>query len=109
MRPVFLARSLPSCSVITMDDRVELEKICDALKHGSNDQRLCLLVEDIHGRQKLWQLRSELRELPMLDSMPPASLESLLLAETRLSLRDKHRLALILSHSLLQYHDSAWL
>ena len=109
MNLVHLARSLWLDSVTAMDDCVDLEKICDALKSGSNDQRLRLLVEDLNGRQKLWQLRSEPRQLPILDSIPPASLESLLLAKTRLSLRDKRRLALILSHSLLQYHESAWL
>lgn len=92
-----------------MEDRVDLKEICDALEKGANDQRLHLLVEDINGRHKLWRLRSQPRKLHILDSIPAASLESLLLEQTRLGLRDKRRLALILSHSLLQYHDSAWL
>lgn len=92
-----------------MDDRVELEKICDALRGRSNDQRVHLLVEHLNGQQKIWQLRSQPRELRVIDSKPPASLERLLQADVRLGLRDKRRLALILSHSLLQYHDSSWL
>lgn len=92
-----------------MEDRVDLEKICDAIQDGSNDQRLHLLVEDQNGRHKLWQLRSQPKKLDILDSIPASSLESLLLAKTRLGLRDKRRLALVLSHSLLQYHDSVWL
>ena len=104
-----LVGSLWLDSVTALDDYVDLEKICEALKSGTNDQRLRLLVEDLNGRQKLWQLRSESRQLHILDSIPPASLENLLLTKTRLSLSDKRRLALILSHSLLQYHETAWL
>lgn len=92
-----------------MEDRVEREKICDALKKVANDQRLHLVMEDLDGCQKLWQLRSQPRTLQILDSIPETSLESLLHEKTRLGLRDKRRLGLILSHSLLQYHDSAWL
>jgi hypothetical protein len=91
-----------------MDDRVYLGKICDALMGVSNDHRLRLLVEDMNGYQNLWRLRSQPRELHILDSIPEASLESLLLAKTKLSLRDKRRLALIFAYSLLQYHDSTW-
>lgn len=92
-----------------MEDRVDLENICDALESGTNDQRLHLLVEDLNGSHKLWQLRSQPRQLHIHDHIPAPSLGSLLHARTRLGLRDKRRLALILSHSLLQYHDSAWL
>lgn len=68
-----------------------------------------LLVEDLNGCQKLWRLRSQPSKLQILDRIPATSLESLLHENTRLGLKDKRRLALILSHSLLQYHDSAWL
>lgn len=92
-----------------MEDRVDLKKICDALESGTNDQRLHLLVEDLNGSHKLSKLRSQPRQLHTLDNIPAPSLGSLLHAKTRLGFRDKRRLALILSHSLLQYHDSAWL
>lgn len=92
-----------------MEIGVERRKICDALRAQSNDQRVRLLVEDLNGCQKMWQLGSQPRQLRIIDTKPPTSLEGLLEAKIRLSLRDKRRLALILSHSLLQYHDSAWL
>lgn len=88
---------------------MERRKICDALRAQPNDQRVCLLVEDLNGYQKMWQLRSQPRQLRIIDAKPPTSLEDILEAKIRLCLRDKRRLALILSHSLLQYHDSAWL
>lgn len=68
-----------------MDGCVDLVQICDAIKTGSNDHRLRLLAEDLNGRQKLWRLRSEPRQLNILDNISPASLESLHFSKTRLS------------------------
>lgn len=92
-----------------MEKGVERKKICEALRAQTNNQRVRLLVEDLNGDQKMWQLRSQPRQLRIIDTKPPTSLQGLLAAKIRLSLKDKRRLALILSHSLLQYHDSAWL
>ncbi|MCJ1469505.1 hypothetical protein MMC07_008138 [Pseudocyphellaria aurata] len=98
-----------SGSMIEMNDRDDLKWICDALGNEPCEQRLHLLVEDLNGCQKFWQLRSQPKGLRILDSKSTASLESLLRENTKLGLKDKRGLALILSHSLLQYHDSEWL
>jgi hypothetical protein len=86
-----------------------LNKICDAFEHGSNERRLGFLVENLDDCQKVWQLRSQQRKLQIIDSKPATSLESLIRTQSRLSLRDKRRLALIFAYSLLKYHDSEWL
>ncbi|KAH7136154.1 hypothetical protein B0J11DRAFT_520039 [Dendryphion nanum] len=93
----------------TIDDREELAKICDAFQTTLSNQQLRLLVEDLNSCQKLWRLRSQPRSLQILDRIPATSLDSLIRGRTNISLRNKRRLALILSHSLLQYHDSEWL
>jgi hypothetical protein len=91
------------------NDREPLKKICDALQQQSNNHQLQLLVEDVSNSQQLWRLRNQQRTVNILEDMPSTSLDRLLAAQSRLSLRDRRTLALILSLSLLQYHDSEWL
>lgn len=56
-----------------MEKGIERRKICDALKAQKKDQRVRLLVEDLNGYQKMWQLRSQSRQLHIIDIQPPTS------------------------------------
>jgi hypothetical protein len=67
------------------------------------------VAEDLSGHQTLWQLRSQQRQLNILETIPATSLETLIRTQSNLSLRNKRRLALMFAYCLLKYHDSEWL
>ena len=89
-------------------DSAVLDRICDAVRGGTNDHCLHLLIEGIDGEQTVRQLRSQPKRLLLLETSPAVSLHSLLLESIRLPLVVKRRLALVLANSLLQFHEGVW-
>jgi hypothetical protein len=85
--------------------RRRIENIC-ALLEQANQNSCCLrmLVDD----QKLWHVKSQSKQLSFLDSEPSVSLKQLLEKSTKLPLREKRILAVVLANSLLQLCESPW-
>ncbi len=85
--------------------RNRIENICALLEQAhQNSCCLRMLVDD----QKLWHVRSQSRQLSFLDSVPSVSFKQLLQTSTKLPLREKRILAVVLANSLLQLCESPW-
>ncbi|KAH8802414.1 hypothetical protein F5884DRAFT_823660 [Xylogone sp. PMI_703] len=92
------------------DDGALLDRICDALGRADYTcQCLQLLIENGEVDETVWQLRSLPKRLPNLELAQTESLGTVLRRSVKLTLANKRRLAVIVSHSLLQFHDSNWL
>ena len=85
--------------------RKQIEDICALLELAQrNNCCLGMLVDE----EKLWHVKSQAKQLSFLDSLPTISLQELLQTSTKLPLREKRILAVVLANSSLQLCESPW-
>ena len=90
---------------VSKSPRRRIEDICTLLEQaGQNNCCLRMLVDD----EKLWHIKSQSKQLSFIESLPSVSLKHLLQTSTKLPLREKRILAVILANSLLQLCESPW-
>ena len=90
---------------ISSPQKKQIEDICTLLEQArKNHCCLGMLVDE----EKLWHVKSQAKQRSFVDSPPNISLEELLRTSTKLSLREKRILAVVLANSLLQLCESPW-
>ena len=85
--------------------RKRIEDICTLLEQAQ--QNSCCLGMRV-DEEKLWHVTSQAKQQSFLDSLPNISLKELLRTSTKLPLREKRILAVVLANSLLQLCESPW-
>ncbi|KAK2761348.1 hypothetical protein FQN54_001870 [Arachnomyces sp. PD_36] len=97
---------LASCD--RQDDESRLRSICESLDICLGGYRVRILMEHMKGQQSLWKLEPKPRRLLFLESEAPVPLNGLLDNYFIMSRAEKCDLGLIVTYSLLLFHDSPW-
>ncbi|KAL4931108.1 uncharacterized protein BDV17DRAFT_257106 [Aspergillus undulatus] len=90
------------------DSSSRLQNICESLDVCVGGYRLRILMEHMAGHSSLWRLEPRPKRLSFLDTEPPIPLDGLLDNHFVMTRAEKCGLGLIITYSLLLFHDSPW-
>ncbi|KAL4916458.1 hypothetical protein BDW62DRAFT_202612 [Aspergillus aurantiobrunneus] len=90
------------------DTESRLRNLCESLAICVSGYRLRILMEHMNGQQSLWKLDPKPRRLSFLESEAPVPLHGLLDNHFVMTREEKCGLGLIVTYSLLLFHDSPW-
>ena len=83
--------------------------ICEVLSDEIQDFSLEVFIADMNNAETVWQLQPRPRRFAFPEQAIPINLRELLAGPTKMTMKEKRRLAVILAYSVFLYHDSAWL
>ncbi|KAL4940181.1 hypothetical protein BDV06DRAFT_224356 [Aspergillus oleicola] len=93
---------------IRHDTESRLRNLCESLDICVTGYRLRILMEHMTGHQSLWKLEPKPKRLCFLETEAPVLLDDLLDNHFVMSRAEKCGLGLVLTYSLLLFHDSPW-